>query len=466
MIIMNPFLLYFALLIFSLWNNGDTLAFSPSRPRAGNARTTPLRSIAVPISELEKDLTPAEKSITSVVRTCGPSVAYVTSVWPEPATTPVRGRGRNRRRQSNSNSNNNLPEGMDLGSGSGFQVSSDGYLCTNYHVIERAYTIQQASQNVDHLLNQIAGNATNWFPKDIVHTTKSKIQKLLTDDEQLPIVFVRINSETNYKACRIVDVVPELDLAVLKGIHDSNETVNDDDAVTNGSVDFGSSSDLLVGQTVVAIGNPFALDKTVTTGVVSAVNREYRAGTARTPTLRPIRNCIQTDAAINPGNSGGPLLNLKGEVVGINTAIITTSGSNAGIGFAVPSDQVQPHVQRIIQQDRIQNGQRRNKGWLGVSIIKNNNSYDSTISNKNWVVSVDPGSPADLAGIRSLTIFKTGTVEWGDAIVAVAGNEVTTFDEVLSELEDRVKGEEVPLTLEDYDGKRRVVYVKLSQKPE
>merc|ERR1712194_121774 len=129
-------------------------------------------------------------------------------------------------------------------------------------------------------------------------------------------------------------------------------------------ISFGSSSDLLVSQSVVAIGNPFGLQSTVTAGVVSAVNREFRAGTAKTPANTPIRNVIQTDASINPGNSGGPLLNLKNEVVGINTAIITTSGSSAGIGFAVPSDQIRPVVERILQKDRIESGQRPNQGWL------------------------------------------------------------------------------------------------------
>jgi S1-C subfamily serine protease len=274
-------------------------------------------------------------------------------------------------------------------------------------------------------------------------------------------VFVRINSATKYQKCRIVDVEPDLDLAVLK-IDNGGEAFNSEDTI----VSYGSSSDLLVGQTVVAIGNPFGLDKTVTTGVVSAVNREFRAGSARTPTNTPIRNCIQTDAAINPGNSGGPLLNLKGEVVGINTAIITTSGSNAGIGFAVPADQLKPVVSRMIRQDRVKNGERPYKGWLGVSIIAKQNSNSSTLlSGKNWVAAVEADSPANEAGIRPIQLLESGVIQWGDAIVAIGGNEVAAFDELQAELEDRVKGEQVALTLEDSEGERRVVYVTLLQKP-
>jgi S1-C subfamily serine protease len=403
-----------------------------------------LSSVSVPISELEKDLTPAERSITSVVRKCGPSVAYVTTVYPASTTS-----GSLRQSQTE----NGTPSGRSLGSGSGFQVTP-GYVCTNYHVIERAYSIQQSFKNLDTMIDQIARDATALFPEELVKIFKSKINDAILNDEA-PVVYVRINSDTKYQKCRIVDVEPDLDLAVLK--------IESSEAVDSNTVSFGSSSDLLVGQFVVAIGNPFALDKTVTTGVVSALNREFRAGTARTPANTPIRNCIQTDAAINPGNSGGPLLNLKGEVVGINTAIITTSGSNAGIGFAVPADQLRPVVDRIIQQDRVASGERRDSGWLGVSIVRQ--SGNSTLMSNNWIAEVAEGSPAELAGIRPLRIQQNGTVELGDAIVAVSSNKVLSFDELQVELEDRAKGEQIALTVEDAAGEKRVVYITLGQKP-
>jgi S1-C subfamily serine protease len=419
-------------------------------PRSQRRNPWDLKSVSVSVSELEKDLTPAEKSITSVVRKCGDSVAFVTSVWPG-MNVPNRRGGNTQPKQDN----NTLPRGTSLGSGSGFLVSP-GYLCTNYHVIERAYSIQKSYDDFETMVDQIAGNATEFLPSDLVNNTQSCLLKSIAS-EKLPEVYVRINSATKFQKCRIVDVKPDLDLAVLK-IESPDGTTEDS------TVSFGSSSDLLVGQTVVAIGNPFGLDNTVTTGVVSAVNREFRAGGARTPALRPIRNCIQTDAAINPGNSGGPLLNLKGEVVGINTAIITTSGSNAGIGFAVPSDQLSSLVDRMIRRDRIEKGERPDGGWLGVSIVKQS-STNSTIGRKNWVKDVVADSPASEGGIRPIRILETSVIEWGDAIVAVGGNDVTNFEELLAELVDRAKGEKVALTLEDVGGERRVVYVTLTQKP-
>ncbi len=373
---------------------------SRPQPISIGSTTWVKQAVSVSIDELEKDLTPAERSVTSVVRKCGPAVAFVTSVLPN-----RRRRQQERRRRPPTfaiQRKNDLPEGQGLGSGSGFMVAP-GYICTNFHVIERAYTLQDNSKQVKRVLEELAGNATNVLgPRDFVNATKTLVLKKLSpllDD--LPEVYVRIsNSATKYMKCRIVNVEPDLDLAVLK-IEDE-EDMEDCDIVS-----FGASSDLIVGQTVVAIGNPFGLDKTVTTGVVSAVNREFRAGTARTPANRPIRNCIQTDAAINPGNSGGPLLNLKGRVIGINTAIITTSGSNAGIGFAVPADQLTMVVDRIIREDRILNGKRPDRGWLGISVLSQKGSTNSKLFEKIWVTNVDTGSPADKAGIRPILIVTT-----------------------------------------------------------
>jgi len=472
-----------------------------------------LGAFKISVDELEADLTPAERSITGVVRRCGPSVAFVNSVLPSSPTNrggSIQRRRRNGRRtrrqqqqrrseKNDDSSNNGLPRGTDLGSGSGFIVSP-GYICTNFHVVEQAYSIRKNVKLAEHTFDEIAGNLTGGFiSHDLLNITKSLIRRQFQgvfDEESLPNVYVRISSSSEYQKCRIVDVNTELDLAVLKIIDDSSssKTNSDEDDLGNASSDativggesiaFGSSSELLVGQTVVAIGNPFGLQSTVTSGVVSAVNREFRAGSARTPANTPIRNVIQTDAAINPGNSGGPLLNLKGEVVGINTAIITTSGSSAGIGFAVPADQIQPDVKRIIQNDRIENGQRPNQGWLGISVVRQDIStmakYQNTTSSNsttastsiplaklnNWVGKVERNSPAYDAGIRSLVISSDGIVEYGDAIVALGGNEVTNFDELQTELESRVVGEQVALTVQDAEDKRRVVYVTLSRKPE
>jgi S1-C subfamily serine protease len=327
-----------------LYNNNDATAGTTTK-------------VSVSVDELEKDLTPAERSITGVVRRCGPSVAFVTSVIPTLSTTDRRRRFSSKQRQqqqkkdgnnsknnndgssssssssNNSNKKNMLPPGMNLGSGSGFVVAP-GYLCTNFHVIERAYTIQSNARMVETMIDQLVGNITttttttkisssstglftnnsNNNINSVLNSTKSYILKQLQNNNmQLPSVYVRINSSTKYLKCDIVGVKPDIDLAVLRVIDDDDDDDDENDTIDNSSssttqtssstnsnkgdysstVPFGSSSDLLVGQSVVAIGNPFGLDKTVTTGVVSAVNREFRAGTARTPANTPIKNVIQ-----------------------------------------------------------------------------------------------------------------------------------------------------------------------------
>jgi len=389
-----------------------------------------LNSIAVPSSQLEETLTSAERSITSVVRRCGPSVAFVTSVLPI-AT-----------RQSTAVSNR-PPQGRGLGSGSGFIIDANGYIVTNFHVIERAYQIIQQEQQSTQWLKESVDTVTQQCSVlgSVVNSTLQQIPITVP----LPQVFVRINSASQYKRCRIVSVQPELDVAVLKII---NTTTTD----RLSTVEFGSSGSLLVGQSLVAIGNPFGLDQTVTTGVVSALDREIA-----TSTSGKIRNCIQTDASINPGNSGGPLLNLNSQVVGINTAIVTTSGSSAGIGFAVPSDKIEPVVRDMIRKDKAEQGLRPKMGFLGVTIIKGKSG--------NWINSVAPGSPAEMAGLRGIqTSVETGLLSFGDSIVAIGGKAVESYVELEQELQSRVRDEEVAITLQNAKGERRISYIKLGSK--
>jgi S1-C subfamily serine protease len=292
-----------------------------------------LPAVAVSVDELEKDLTPAERSITSVVRKCGPAVSFVISVLPEPTSNNRNGRNNSRQRipsprndDDSGNNYNNIPiPGTSLGSGSGFVVAHDGYLATNYHVIERAYTIRKQAEFVESMIDQLAGNITQQLPllgtTHVVNKTKAFVSRSLmrflgasdasTMDELLPVVYVKINSSKKYLKCTIVDVKPDIDLAVLKILPEDNRTTNPtesyQDVGTGASgteqnkydpIPFGSSSSLLVGQTVVAVGNPFSLENTVTTGVVSSVNREFRAGTARTPANTPIRNVIQSKSSL------------------------------------------------------------------------------------------------------------------------------------------------------------------------
>lgn len=251
-----------------------------------NVFSTKLSVFKVPATELESRLSDGERRNVQVARQAGPSVAFVTSIWPRSnntrATTGVVA------------TKTNLPPGQGLGSGSAFVVDSDGYLVTNYHVIERAYQLQAAERAFQSISSQIVGNISKATGFDVVDFLGGAIEKYF-DVRPAPKVFVRLDSETQYLECKIVQVKPELDLAVLQVDTSSNETVAFE------AMTFGSSSDLLVGQGLIAIGNPFGLDKTVTTGVVSALNREIRTSGNNGIVEQPIRNCIQTDCAINPG---------------------------------------------------------------------------------------------------------------------------------------------------------------------
>jgi S1-C subfamily serine protease len=467
-----------------------TTSFHVARKASSSSRS----AISVPASELEKDLSAEERTVVGVVRKSGPSVAFVTSVWPRNARQPRNRRGRNNAAQEKANKQQQadfaLPLGQSLGSGSGFVVDSSGYLVTNYHVIERAYMIQQTAAGYEGFLDHLAQNITTWTGapfKNVNATLQNLLGLSAGGDNQrpLPAVYVRVDSATNYQLCRIVDVKPESDVAVLKivdrnGVSDFAK--NEEDAkTTTDSIplstpfEFGSSSDLLVGQSLIAIGNPFGLDNTVTTGVVSALNRELRTTGGG---ARPLKQCIQTDCAINPGNSGGPLLNLRGQVVGINTAIVSTSGSNAGIGFAVPSDQIRPVVEKMIRVDLMKRKGRK-QAWMGVKIIARQAQEaqlsgqpqtaavgNSTLYGKNWIVAVQKDSPAEKAGMRTLKVFEQdASVTYGDAIVAVSGNEVSTYAQLQSEMDRCVPGEQIPVTLEDASGDRRVVYLTLMEMP-
>ena len=432
-----------------------------------------------------------------VIRDVGPSVALVTSVLTTTTTTTTSANTTN----TSSNNDYTLPLGRSLGSGSAFVVDSGGYLCTNYHVIEFAHQIQQMQASQHQMLDEFRGNLSavtglNLPTREQWRSWRQEFfgslpggGRFSTTTTPKAQVYVRINSKTKYLPCRIVDVVPDLDIAVLK-IEDQQNgatvvvgnnlaTNNNDPSSTDllRSIPFGSSSDLLVGQQLIAIGNPFGLDNTVTTGVVSALNRELQVGRTRT-TLKTIRNCIQSDCAINPGNSGGPLLNRRGQVVGVNTAIVSTSGSSAGIGFAVPSDLVQPAIRDSIRRDKHRTA--KPSPFLGVRIVRGggggttaaDTAAESSSSPllrtpaSNWITAVQPGSPAANAGMRPLHLDASrAKLESGDAIVALGGNTVHTYDELQRELDQRVVGEQVAVTLEDLQGERRVVYVTLAAAP-
>jgi S1-C subfamily serine protease len=196
----------------------------------------------------------------------------------------------------------------------------------------------------------------------------------------------------------------------------------------------GNSSDLQVGQSVLAIGNPFGLDHTLTTGVISALGREIDSSVEV-----PIRDVIQTDAAINPGNSGGPLLDSSGRLIGVNTAIYSPSGAYAGIGFAIPIDTV-----NWVVADLIAYGQVRRPD-LGLQAFP---TYQAQRLGIQGVIvrAVDDGGPAEAAGLRGTVRDNRGRIRLGDVIVALDGEPIASAGDLQLALESREIGQEVEVT--------------------
>ena len=264
------------------------------------------------------------------------------------------------------------------GSGSGFIWDPEGHVITNFHVLQGASSAKVTL--ADHSV---------W-------------------DAQL------------------VGMAPDHDLAVLYIRAPKNQLR---------PLAIGTSADLEVGQSVFAIGNPFGLDQTLTTGIISALGREINATTGRM-----IARVIQTDAAINPGNSGGPLLDSAGRLIGVNTAIFSPSGSYSGIGFAVPVDTVNRIVPQLIRQGAI------TRAGLGVRIGDDRVSRRLNLSGV-LVIEVDKGSAAEAAGLRSTRVDAKGEVKLGDVIVAIDGERIETSNDLFNAMEKRTVGETVKVTV-------------------
>jgi len=197
----------------------------------------------------------------------------------------------------------------------------------------------------------------------------------------------------------------------------------------------GTSFDLRVGQTVLAIGNPFGYDHTLTSGIVSAIGREIVSTDGV-----PIRDVIQTDAAINPGNSGGPLLDSAGRLIGVNTAIVSPSGSYAGVGFAIPVDTVNWVVPQLIAYGKVR------RPDLGVELAADHIVRRSGIEGA-VVIGVEPGSSAEAAGVRPAYRDRRGRVMVGDIIIAVDGEPVRSGGELGLTLEKYAVGDVVTVTV-------------------
>ena len=237
---------------------------------------------------------------------------------------------------------------------------------------------------------------------------------------------VTLSDQSVWKA-DLVGVFPDRDLAVLR-IDAPKEKLK--------PINVGSSKDLQVGQKVYAIGNPFGLDSTLTTGIISALNREIDS-----VTQRKIRGVIQTDAAINPGNSGGPLLDSAGRLIGVNTAIYSPSGASAGIGFAIPVDEVNRVVPRLIS------GGKFVRPTLGIQVAPLEFQGKLGVDKGVAVIGVIPKSGAAAAGIKAFQRDAGGELVVGDVIVGVDGKPVTTLDEILDMLEQHKPGDTMTLSL-------------------
>lgn len=279
----------------------------------------------------------------------------------------------------------------ESGSGSGSIIDKRGYVVTNVHVIEKASVIN-----------------------------------------------ISLADGTTYEGT-VVGQDIESDIAVLKF-----EPAKDADLKT---ISFGNSGSLKVGQKVIAIGNPFALERTMTTGIISGLGRPIQKSANVI-----IRNMIQTDAAINPGNSGGPLLDSQGRMIGINTMIYSSSGSSAGVGFAIPASTARRVVSDLLKYGKV------NRGTMKLSLVQNTariaNFAGYEISSGMIVSSVKKGSKADQAGIKGGTqavqygTFYPQTIYLGgDIITEINGIKISKLADYYSAIEDKVPGDVVTVTV-------------------
>jgi S1-C subfamily serine protease len=267
------------------------------------------------------------------------------------------------------------------GAGSGFVWDADGHVITNNHVVQGAAEAK-----------------------------------------------VRLNDGRDYSA-RLVGASPAHDIAVLRIRVPERPPA---------ALPIGTSADLKVGQKVFAIGNPFGLDWSLTTGVVSALDRSLPAENG------VIEHLIQTDAAINPGNSGGPLLDSSGRLIGINTAIFSPSGAYAGVGFAVPVDTVNRVVPQLIAKGKY------TRPVLGISTDEQLNQLIAKQLGVKGVavLKVEPGSPAQAAGLRPARAGADGSIVPGDIIVAVDGKPVDNVARLVNRLDEHKVGDTVRLTVQ------------------
>ncbi|MEM1219566.1 MAG: trypsin-like peptidase domain-containing protein [Bacteroidota bacterium] len=224
----------------------------------------------------------------------------------------------------------------------------------------------------------------------------------------------------------LVGVAPDKDLAVLK--------IDIEPSLLR-PLPAGRSYDLRVGQSVYAIGNPFGLDQTLTTGIISALGREIESVSGL-----PIREAIQTDAAINPGNSGGPLLDSNGDLIGVNTAIYSPSGAYAGIGFSIPVDVVSWVVPELIQHGRIM------RPTLGVELAPTQTAARLGLRGA-LIMQILEGSAADQAGLQPTYRDANGAIRMGDLIIGIDQIGIESTNDLILALERYRPGDQITVTV-------------------
>lgn len=264
---------------------------------------------------------------------------------------------------------------------------------------------------------QGAGSGFVWDDKGHIITNFHVVQ----GGDNFVVTFY--NDPKQYRA-KIVGTAQEKDIAVLK-LQEMPAKLS--------PITFGSSKELLVGQYSFAIGSPFGLDYTLTTGVISALGRKIDGiGGVK------INDMIQTDAAINMGNSGGPLLDSNANLIGMNTVIFSTSGSSAGLGFAVPADTIKVVVPQIIQHGRVI------RPGLGIGIVPDNMKRRIIRNDKGIIISyVDEKGSAGKAGLKGMTQDQYGRTYLGDIILSVDGQNVNSLDDIYQVLETKKIGDTV-----------------------
>lgn len=341
-----------------------------------------------------------------------------------------------------------------------YTVSSDE---ANYTQDEKQniYVYQKYAPGVVNINTQIAG--VNWFLEPVVQDggsgSGSIIDKrgyVLTNGHVVKgasKIYVSLSDGTQYEA-KIVGQDRDSDLTIIK--------FDPPEGLVLQTISFGNSKKLKVGQKVIAIGNPYGFNRTMTTGIVSALGRPVK----NPNTQRIIRDMIQTDTAINPGNSGGPLLDTEGKMIGVNTMIYSSSGSSAGIGFAVPAETAVRVVSDLLKYGKVRRGQ------MDVTLVQLNNTIANyanlDISSGLLVSRTQKGGNAEKAGI----IQGTQAVRYGynQNIIYLGGDVITKIDEIsiasytdyYSALESKKPGDSVTVTVHR-NGKDRTVKVILSE---